>query len=136
MVFAEQRLLPMAAQSLKEKIGVYGKLSDTFHLETNSYISHIWNSKGVYKEHTEARAPFCKWIKNWLLKNHPEATAILDKLIPEPAQHAVGSYSTNAKFTIVGAVKPGTLIRDANVTAFRPAKAGDTLYFGEKLVAP
>ena len=111
MVFAEQMILCLMAKKLGKKLSTvtsYDRFSD--HMTENSKVTHLWNSKRCYQEHSRARDAFIHDMIEMLLHDFPESRKYI----------ASSGIATMA-------------VRDSNTGAVRYSKQGEWVLPGEEI---
>ena len=111
MVFAEQMMLSLMAKKANVSLGNisgYDRYSD--HMVENRKVTHLWNSKRGYRDHTRAREAFVHSMIDGLLRDFPESRKFI----------ASSGIATMA-------------IRDPNAGAVRYSKPGEWVLPGEEV---
>ena len=111
MVFAEQMMLSLMAKKMGVSIGTisaYDRFSD--HMVENRKVTHLWNSKRGYKDHSRARDAFLNEMIEMLLRDFPQARKFI----------ASSGVATMA-------------VRDSNTGAIRYSKPGEWVLPGEEV---
>lgn len=145
VVFAGQHVLAMAARRAGLTSETVGKLlPDTPQLARNPVCSHLWMSKNHYRVCAPARRAYCLHLLRHVREHFPEALPLLErwKLREEAFTGDVteGNLqkvppSLRKRIRVLATVPSQTCLRDANLGAIRPARAGTWLLPGEELVA-
>jgi hypothetical protein len=111
MVFAEQMILPLIAKKMRRSIKTvtsYDRFSD--HMSENSKVTHLWNSKRGYRDHSRAREAFIHGMIDMLLHDFPDVRKFI----------ASSGVATMA-------------VRDSNTGAVRYSKQGEWVLPGEEI---
>jgi hypothetical protein len=111
MVYAEQMMLSLMAKSSKRSIKTvasYDRFAD--HMSENSIVTHLWNSKRGYRDHSRARDAFLHDMIEMLLHDFPESRKFI----------ASSGIATLA-------------VRDSNTGAIRYSKQGEWVLPGEEI---
>lgn len=111
MVFAEQMILPLIAKKMRRSIKTvtsYDRFSD--HMSENSKVTHLWNSKRGYRDHSRAREAFVHDMIDMLLHDFPDVRKFI----------ASSGVATMA-------------VRDSNTGAVRYSKQGEWVLPGEEI---
>lgn len=111
MVFAEQMILALMAKKTGKKIKTvtsYDRFSD--HMAENSMVTHLWNSKRGYRDHSRARDAFIHDMIDMLLHDFPDSRKFI----------ASSGVATMA-------------VRDSNTGVVRYSKQGEWVLPGEEI---
>lgn len=111
MVYAEQMMLSLMAKKLGVSVGAvssYDRFSD--HMVENRKVTHLWNSKRGYRDHSRAREAFLHDMIEMLLRDFPESRKFI---------------SSSGVATMA--------VRDSNTGAVRYSKPGEWVLPGEEV---
>lgn len=132
-VFVEQRLLGMLLAKMRMEPGFLGKLNRAEdHLERNTVVSHLWNSKRFYRRNPSARRAACNYMIHYLLEHFPEHTNLLDLWNMRPVEIGTNPFPDPERGHVTW-VDGDVEVIDANFPCARKVWSGEILGPGETL---
>lgn len=142
--FVDQRLLPMYAARCHRAIGLLGRLHPHApHLLRNPVCSHLWFSKRWYDACPAARRVYCRFLSDYLRREHPASEALLERWRNDPKAYVAAEEGTvtavprgfELNFSLIEEVDGEISIKDANLDAVRYVDRNGMFFAAEEMRA-
>lgn len=147
MTFAEQQLLPSAAQHLRKTVEPFLPVRDDGFLHSNQFFTHLWTTKALYRAFPEARIHYTNQLIRYLRKRHPACIpALRDREL-----HITQPFLTNEEnakwnreglrhfksynIAVVKELAGRVELRDRNISGTRALSVGSVVLPGDRLLS-